>query len=159
MTWSYVAKTQDATGGQCYLLTEAFLRKWSKRVSSEWIASRSVISDSLQPHGLYSPWNSIVQNFGVGSLSLLQGIFPTQELNRGLLHSGWILYQLSHKGSPRILEWVARGSSQPRNWTRIPCIASRFFTNWATREAQRMCRSLANEEGGKAAGTVMHKGP
>ena len=39
--------------------------------------SRSVVSDSLQPHGLYSPWNSPGQNTGVGSLSLLQGIFPT----------------------------------------------------------------------------------
>ena len=35
--------------------------------------------DSLQPHELYSPWNSPGQNTGVGSLSLLQGIFPTQE--------------------------------------------------------------------------------
>ena len=38
--------------------------------------SCSVVSDSLQPHGLYSPWNSPGQNTGVGSLSLLQGIFP-----------------------------------------------------------------------------------
>ena len=43
----------------------------------------------------------------MGSLSLLQGIFPTQGLNPGLLHSRQILYQLSHKGSPRILDWVA----------------------------------------------------
>ena len=59
------------------------------------------------PHGLYSPWNSPGQNTGVGSLSLLQGIFPTHGSNPGLLHCRWILYQLSHKGSPRILEWVA----------------------------------------------------
>ena len=44
---------------------------------------------------------------GVGSLSLLQRIFPTQELNPGLPHCGQILYQLNHKGSSRILEWVA----------------------------------------------------
>ena len=43
----------------------------------------------------------------MGSLSLFQGIFPSQGLNPGLLHCGQILYQLSHKGSPRILEWVA----------------------------------------------------
>ena len=43
----------------------------------------------------------------MGSLSLLWGIFPTQGLNPGLLHCRWILYQLSHKGSPRIPEWVA----------------------------------------------------
>ena len=59
--------------------------------------------DSLQPHGLYSPWNFPGQNTGVGSLSLLQGIFPTQGSNPGLLHCRRILYQLSHKGSP---EWA-----------------------------------------------------
>ena len=42
---------------------------------------RSVVSDSLWPHELYSPWNSPGQNAGVGSLSLLQGIFPTQGSN------------------------------------------------------------------------------
>ena len=48
----------------------------------------------------YSPWSSPGQNTGVGSLSLLQGIFPTQGSNPGLPHCGQILYQLSHKGSP-----------------------------------------------------------
>ena len=57
------------------------------------------MSDSLQPHELYSPWNSPGQNTGVGSLSLLQGIFPTQGSNPGLPPCGQILYQLSHKGS------------------------------------------------------------
>ena len=101
--------------------------------------SCSVISDSLRPHGLYSPWNSPGQNTGVGrvspspgdlpnpgielrsptlqadslaaepqgkpknpgvgSLSPLQGIFPTQESNQGLLHCKQILYQLSYQGS------------------------------------------------------------
>ena len=54
------------------------------------------------PHELYSPWNSPGQNIGVGSLSLLQGIFPTQRLNPGLLHCRWSLYQLIHKGSLNI---------------------------------------------------------
>ena len=58
--------------------------------------SHSVVSNSLRPHGLYSPWNSPGRNTGVGSLSLLQGIFPTQ----------------------------------------VSCIAGRFFSSWATREAQ-----------------------
>ena len=62
--------------------------KWSE---SE---SHSVMSHSLQPHELYSPWNSPGQNTGVGSLSLLQGIFPTQRSNPGLLHYKQILYQL-----------------------------------------------------------------
>ena len=61
--------------------------------------SCSVVSDSLQPHGLYSPWNSPRQNTGGGSLSLLQAIFPTQGSNSGLLHCRRILYQLSHQGS------------------------------------------------------------
>ena len=56
--------------------------------------------DSLQPHGLYSPWNSPGQNTGVGSLSLLQGIFPTQGSNPGLPRCRQIHYQLSLKGSP-----------------------------------------------------------
>ena len=63
--------------------------------------SCSVASDSLRPHGPYSPWNSPGQNSGVGSLSLFQGIFPTQGSNPGLLHCRLILYQLSHKGSPK----------------------------------------------------------
>ena len=97
------------------------------------------MSDSLRPHRLHSPWNSPGQISGVGSLSLLQQIFPTQGSNAGLLHCRWILYQLSHKGRPRTLEWVAypfsSRSSQPRNWTRVSCIAGRFFTNWNIREA------------------------
>ena len=71
--------------------------------------------------GLYSPWNSPGLNTGVGSLS--QGIFPTQGLNQGVSHCRRIPYQLSHKGSPRVPEWVAypfsTGSSQPRNLTRV----------------------------------------
>ena len=83
-------------------------------------------SDSLWSHGLYSPWNSPGEDTGVGSCSLLQGVFPTQGSNPGLLHCRRILYQLSHQGSPRILEWVAcpfsSGSSWPKNWTGASCI-------------------------------------
>ena len=105
----------------------------------KWSESCSVVSDSLWPNGPCSPWNSPGQNTEVHSLSLLQGIFPTQGLNPSLSHCRRILYQLSHKGGPRILKWVAypfsRGSSQPRNRTRVSCIAGGFFTNWAIREA------------------------
>ena len=70
---------------------------------------------------------------GVGCHALLQGILPTQGLNPGLLHCRCILYQLSHQGSPRILEWVAYpfswGSSQPRDQIRVSCIADGFFTS------------------------------
>ena len=102
--------------------------------------SHSIVSNSLWPHGLYSPWNSPGQNTGVGSRSLLQRIFPIQGLNLGLPHCRWILYQLSHQGGLRMLKCVAypfsRGSSRPRNRTRVSCIAGKFFTNWAIREAQ-----------------------
>ena len=103
------------------------------------ITKWKLLSDSLQPHGLYSPWNSTGQNTGVGSLSILQGTFPTQGSNPGLPHCWQILYQLSHKGSPGILEWVAypfsSRSSRPMNQTGVSCIAGGFFTNWTMREA------------------------
>ena len=57
-------------------------------------------SDSLRPHGLYNPWNSPGKNTGVGTLSLLQGIFPNQGSNPGLLYCRHILYQPSHQGCP-----------------------------------------------------------
>ena len=89
----------------------------------------------------FSPWNSPGQNTGVGSLSLLQGIFPSQGSSPGLPHCRWILYQLSHKGSPRILEWVAFPFSRGIFPTQglnlgLPRIPGGFFTSWATREAQ-----------------------
>ena len=62
--------------------------------------SHSVMSDSMRPHGLYSPKNSPGQNTAVGSLSLLQGVSPPQGSDPGLLHCRWTLHQLSHKGSP-----------------------------------------------------------
>ena len=87
--------------GQSYCSTLRNRKKLSE------IESGSVMSNSLQLHGLYSPWTSLGQNTGVGSFSLLQGIFPTQGWDPGLPHCRRILYQLSHKGSSRILEWVS----------------------------------------------------
>ena len=89
---------------------------------------------------LYSPWILQARILdGVGSLFLLQGIFPTQGSNPDLPHCRWILCQLRHKGSPGKLEWVAypfsRRSSRPRNQTGVSCIAGGFFTNRAMREA------------------------
>ena len=83
---------------------------------------------------------------GVDCHVLLQGIFATQGSNPGLPHCRRILCHLSHQESPRILKWVAypfsRGSSWPRNWTGVSCIAGRFFTSWADRES-RMLFSLS----------------
>ena len=116
----------------CTLSLTCSLLKW------KWSEICSVVSNSLRFHGLYSLWNFPGQNTGVGSLSHLQGIFPTQGSNPDLPHCRRLLYQLSHKGSPRILEWIAypfsSGSSWPRNGTGVSCIAGRFFTNWPIRE-------------------------
>ena len=91
--------------------------------------SCSVMSNSFWPHGLYSPGNSQDQNTGVVSCSFLQGIFPTQGSNPGLPHCRQILYQLSHQGSPKILEWVAytfsSRSSLSRDWTGVSSIEGR----------------------------------
>ena len=77
---------------------------------------------------------------GVGCHVFHQGIFPTLRSNSGLLHCRWILYCLSHQGSPTTLASVAypfsRGSSQPRNWIGVSCIAGRLFMSWASREVQ-----------------------
>ena len=114
----------------------AILLLWYLYVHESESESHSVVSDSLWLRGLYSSWNSLGQNTGVGSLSLLQGLFPTQGSNPGLPHCRQILYHLSHQESPRILEWVAypfsRGPSQPRNGTGVSCTAGRFFTGWLT---------------------------
>ena len=68
---------------------------------------RSVVSDSLRPHGVFParllcPWNYPSKNTGVGSHSFIQGIFPTQGLNPGLLHCRWIL-QSEPPGKPLVV--------------------------------------------------------
>ena len=88
---------------------------------------RSVVSQSLWPTGLYSPWNSPGQDTEVGSLPLLQRIFPTQGSNPGPLHCTGILYQLSHPGNPKntgmgslsLLQQIF--PTQESNWGRLHC--------------------------------------
>ena len=117
--WTLIGKVMSLLFNTLSRFAIAFLprsRKWSY----------SFVSDSLRLQARYS---------GVGgSLSYLQGIFPTQGSNPGLPHCRWILHQLSQKASPRTLEWAASpfssGSSRPRNSTRVSCIAGGFFTNW-----------------------------
>ena len=79
--------------------------------------SHSAMSDSFRPHGLgptrlLCPCDSAGKITGVGSHSFLQGIFPTQGLNPGLLHCGQILYHLSHQGSPT----ACLATSKPSLW-------------------------------------------
>ena len=103
----------------------------------EWSESRSVMSGSLWPHGLYSPWNSPGQNTGVVALPFSRGSSQLRVESRSLTLQVDSL-PAEPQGKPKILEWVAypisSGSSQPRNWTGVSCIAGRFFTNWAIRE-------------------------
>ena len=82
-----------------HLIPKAKARK-NKTTCRTESESLSVMSNSLRPHGLYSPWNSPGQNTGVDSHFLLQVIFPTQGSNPGLPHCRQILYQLSYEGSP-----------------------------------------------------------
>ena len=78
-----------------------------------------------------------------GYYVLLQGFFPIQGSNPGVQHCRWILYHLSHQGSPRILEWVvypfSRGFSQPRNWT---CIENGIYTIWEACQSQCYINSM-----------------
>ena len=117
------------------------------------VLRRSVMLDSLQPHGLkpaslFCLWSSLGKNTGVGSHSLLLGIFSPQGSNPGLPYHRQILYRLNHQGSPRILEWVAypfsMGSSQPRNRTGVSCIEGGLFTSWAIREALLNLKVILN---------------
>ena len=89
----------------------------------KWSESCSAVSDSLWPHGLYSPWNSLGQNTGVGNLSLLQSIFPTQGLNPGLLHCRWFLYKwatrkVHSKGNQSwiLIGWTDAEAEAPVLW-------------------------------------------
>ena len=97
--------------------------------------SRSIVSDSLRPHGLsparlLCPWNSPGKNTGVGCHSLLQGIFPTQGLNLGLSHCRWILYCLTHQESPVTMV----GTQLMNKWVALIYICShltsRRFSLW-----------------------------
>ena len=110
-----------------------------KKVKVVVAQSRPTLGNPVEPVRVLSPRNSPGKNTGVGSCSLLQGISPAQGSNPGLPHCRQILHQLSHQGSPRILEWVAypfsRDSSWPRDQTRVSCTAGGFFTSWATRDS------------------------
>ena len=77
-------------------------------VTKKTTALKSEVSQlcpTLQPHGLQPtrllhPWNFLGKSTGVGCHFLLQGIFPIQGSNPGLLHCGQMLYCLSHRGIP-----------------------------------------------------------
>ena len=94
-------REDTGSGGRADKRGAATLNRKTTQGEVKW--SRSVVSDSLRPHELYSPWNSPGQNTGVGSLSLLQPRRRFPFPNQGLLNCRWILYQLSYQGSPNKL--------------------------------------------------------
>ena len=95
-------------------------------INSEVSESCSVAFDSLQPHGLYSPWNSLGQNLGVGSLSILQGLpNPGIEPRSPSLQAGSLPAKLPGKpkntgvGSLFLLQWIFL--TQESNWGILHC--------------------------------------
>ena len=92
---------------------------------------------------LYSSWNSPGQNPGLGSLSFLQGIFPTQVSNPGLPHWGRIVYQMSLKGSP-----IAMLVGVKKHLTPDPPVSlysiSHFLSCWKGVILQNFCLFHAN---------------
>ena len=95
--------TSWATSGSPLLL-EVKVRKWSRSVVSD------LCDHGLQPTRLHRPWDFPGKSTEVGCLFFLQGIFPTQGSNPGLLHCRQTLYPLSHQGSPR--------RHSKRDWTK-----------------------------------------
>ena len=149
--WIFVTKVLSLFFNMLSRFVIAFLPR-SKHLLISWLQLLSIVilkvkvtvtqscptlcspMDCSSPR-LRCPWNSPGKNTGVGSCSLLQRIFPTQGLNPGLLHCRQILYYLSHQGSPRIAYPFSKGTCWPRKQTRVSCIAGRFFTSGAIREA------------------------
>ena len=108
-------------------ITNSYIQYTMLDAMSEW--SRTVVSDSLRPHGLYPirllcPWDSPGKSAAVDCHFLLQGIFPTQELNPGLPHCRQTLYRLSHQGRPRNSNWIGLGLHH-RN-----CLVKTVYMHW-----------------------------
>ena len=111
-TWVWANCRRQWRTGQPGVLPSTRLQSYTWH--SDWITTKVKCSHKVKWKSLSrvrlfaTPWtrplNSPGQNTGVNTLSLLQGIFPTQGSNPSLLHCRWILYQLSHKGSAVIKE-------------------------------------------------------
>ena len=126
----------------------------SKELQWKWSESEShsVVSDSLRPHGLYTV-HEILHARILEWVVHSRGSSQPRDQTQVYPHCRQILYQLSHKGSPRILKWVAyplsSGSSDPRI-KRVSCITGRLFTNRAMREALSSAMDCVNTASGKA---------
>ena len=118
----------------CLLHYRRILYHWATR-DAQWVALKEILAAQSCPTlcdpvdcslpGTSVHGDSPGKSTGMGCHALLQGIFPAQWLNPGLLHCRQILYHLSHQGSPRILKWVAysffRGPSQESNQGLLRC--------------------------------------
>ena len=121
LQWNVICKSTESLCYTCMWACCQFSHVWLFAIP--WTEARLLCS-----------WDSPGSNTGVGCHFLLQGIFPTQGWNPGLLHCRQILYQLSHKGSPRILgvgslsllQWIF--PTQESNQGLLHC---RQETNWA----------------------------
>ena len=105
--------------------------------SQTWLVcvciSPSVISDSLRPHGLlparhFCLWSSSGKNTGVSGHSFLQGIFPIQGSNSGLMHCRLMLYSLSHQEAHLV-------TKQQQLW----CITDVFNSKWQHAKEEKKC--------------------
>ena len=141
---SFTNKDLGTRYAHCYQDVNASMCSWGIKLGhiclhvlccSQSLSWRLTLCNPLDcsPPGSSVHGDSLGRNTGVGCHSLLQGIFPTQRSNPGLLHCRQVLYHLSHQKSPRILKWVAypfsRGSSHPKNKTGVSCTTGRFFTS------------------------------
>ena len=118
---------RDRTHVSC--IAGGFFTVWATREALEEQTSesenRAVMSDSLRPHGPYSPWNSPGQNTGEGSRSLLQVIFPTQGSNPGLLQADSLPSEPPGRpkntgvGSLSLLQGIL--PTQESNWGLLHC--------------------------------------
>ena len=127
-----ILRAQERSQGHVWKFPVTTHRHSHSVVSIQLFVTSWTVASGSSVHGIIQA--RILEWVAMPSL----GIFSTQGSNPGLLHFRQIPYHLSHQGSLRILEWVAypssRESSWPRNWTRVSCIAGRFFTCWTTRE-------------------------
>ena len=133
--WNPVLRTFDTSS--VFLFSSAFLKAFSWLANppctfAQWSESRSVLSNRLRTHGLYSPWDSPGQNTRVGSLSLLQGIFPTQGSNPGIHIAGGFFTSWATKEAQHLLKITSKAASF---FTSAPCKI------WAGISALEHCRA------------------
>ena len=140
--WTFVGKVMSLL----LIMLSSFVKAFLPRHSSS--VSHSVVSNSLQPHGLWPtrllcPWGSLGKNIGVDCHSLLQRLFRTQGLNSGLLHCRQILYLLNYSQC-LLISWLQSPSAVILKPKKIKFPLPFLNPAWTSRSSQFMyCWSLA----------------